>query len=608
MEAVFIQLLNISITASYLVLAIILLRMIFKKAPKSIVCALWFLVAIRLVCPFSFESMLSLVPSVETVPQDILYAEQPAIHSGIPFLNSTVNPMISESLAPHTGDSVNPIQIITYSASLVWVIGMMIMMLYTVLSYLRIQKRVKEGVRSGDNIWLSDHIETPFILGIIRPRIFLPSAMSDEDMKYVVAHERAHLSRHDHLWKPFGFLLLTVHWFNPIMWIAYGLLCRDIEYACDEKVIREMGVEHKKFYSYALINCSISRKIISACPLAFGEVGVQSRIKSVLHYKKPTLWIIITALVLSLVVAIAFLTNPLSTNVSCIVNETGYRIVNQKQYSFTITIPKHVLTEKAYTSQGQKFNKNEVVVYENDTSSVYLEKVMLSNEGEDKLYLMFNYAYHDIDRYHSILLPYEKKDNGFSLCVGLLSGHIADATGIHRESVSIRGNGPDEKFAFYALTDVIKSASEFIKIGAVCNELTYQNVFKLKTVPDENLQASSDDEGVIRLVCKDSGEPLTSPQITLDQNDNRFHFMWSPFSSYMAAGEYQLTEHELILTTEDDFHYVYRFTTEDGKRFTFDAENSSVIPSYQYAAGSEAQCPVPDGALFEETSQTELMN
>ena len=607
MEAAFIQILNISITASYLVLVIILLRMIFKKAPKSMLCTLWFLVAIRLVCPFSFESVLSLVPSVETIPQDILYAEQPTIHSGIPYLNSTVNPIISESLAPDVGDSVNPTQIIAYGASTVWIIGMIAMMLYTVLSCLRIQKRVKEGVRSGNDIWLSDHIETPFIWGIIRPRIFLPSAMSDEDMKYVVAHERAHLRRHDHLWKPFGFLLLTVHWFNPLMWIAYGLLCRDIEYACDEKVIREMGVEHKKFYSYALINCSIPRKIISACPLAFGEVGVKSRIKSVLHYKKPTLWIVITALVLGLAVTIAFLTNPLSTNVSSIVKEIGYRIVNQEQYSFTITIPTHVLTEKAYTSQGQKFDKNEVVVYENDTSSVYLEKVMLSNEGDEQLYLMFNYSYRDINSTQSILLPYERKENGFTSCVGLLSSHIMDATGIHEEVVSIRGNGPDEKFVFYASTDVVKNASAFIKIGAVCNRLTYQNVLKPKIDLDKNTEVS-DNEGVIWLICNTAVEPLAAPQITLNQNEKRFHFTWSVLSSYRAMGKYQLTKDELILITEDDFHYIYRFTTEDGKHYIFDADNSSCIPSYQYAEGENAKCPVPDGAIFEVNTRAELMN
>ncbi len=312
MSDLFINLLNMSITASWLVLAVVVLRFLLKKAPKWINTVLWAFVGFRLVCPFSFESVLSLIPSAETVPTDIVYSQSPTIHSGIPALNSTFNPIISESFAPDVTASANPLQIITTIASFLWIIGIIAMLVYSCVSFIRLNGKVREGVVLKDNIWLCDRIDTPFILGLFKPRIFLPSGMAESDMEYVIAHENAHLKRRDHWWKPLGFILLTVYWFNPVMWIAYILLCRDIELACDEKVLKEMGGDIKKSYSEALINCSVSRRAISACPLAFGETGVKGRIKSVLSYKKPALWIIIIAVISCIVVAVCFLTNPKS--------------------------------------------------------------------------------------------------------------------------------------------------------------------------------------------------------------------------------------------------------------------------------------------------------
>lgn len=312
MSEIFLKVFNLSISASYLVLAIVILRLVLKKAPKTLICIMWGLVALRLVCPFSFESFLSLIPSSETVPTNILYSEKPEIHSGIYYFNSVVNPIISQSLAPTPENSVTPAQIIVFILSVIWVIGITAMLLYAVISYIRILKRVRESIKEKENIYICDRINTPFILGVIKPRIYLPSCITEQDKEYVLSHENAHLKRLDHLWKPLGFLLLTVYWFNPFMWISYILLCRDIELACDQKVIKEMGKEYKIEYSNALINCSVPRKMISACPLAFGEVGVKNRIKSVLNYKKPAFWIIIISVILSVVVAVCFLTVPKS--------------------------------------------------------------------------------------------------------------------------------------------------------------------------------------------------------------------------------------------------------------------------------------------------------
>ena len=315
METVFLKLLNMSIAASWLVLAVIVLRWLLKRAPKSVRCILWGLVALRLICPFTLESAFSLIPSAETISPDIFYAQTPTINSGIPAINQVLNPIISSSLAPTPFASANPIQIWLYLAAYVWVIGIVVLLLYALVSFLCLRKRVSAAMRSDENIWICDGIDMPFILGVIRPRIYLPSAMDAAQSASVIAHEKAHIQRHDHWWKPLGYLLLTVYWFNPLLWVAYILLCRDIEFACDEKVIKNMALAERKIYSQALLSCTMPRKIISACPLAFGEVGVKERIKGVLNYRKPAFWIVVAAIAVCGAAAVCFLTNPRSTEV-----------------------------------------------------------------------------------------------------------------------------------------------------------------------------------------------------------------------------------------------------------------------------------------------------
>ena len=310
MEGIFLKILNMSITAGWLVLAVLLLRLLLRRAPKAIIVVLWALVGLRLVLPFTFESKASLVPSSETVPPSILYEQSPAIHSGIPMVNNTVNPVLSQSMSPNLGDSVNPMQVAVAIAAQVWLLGMAGMLVYLLVSYLRLRWQVREAARLQGRIWIGDRIGSPFILGILRPRIYLPSDLEGRDRDFVIAHEQAHLKRRDHWWKPLGFLLLSVHWFNPLLWVGYILLCRDIELACDEKVIRSLGSEAKKPYSETLLRCSAKRAAVSACPLAFGEVGVKQRIKGILHYKKPTLWILIAAMLLTGAFCVAFLTDP----------------------------------------------------------------------------------------------------------------------------------------------------------------------------------------------------------------------------------------------------------------------------------------------------------
>lgn len=316
MTEFFLSIVNMSISASWVVLAVLLLRLLLKKAPKWITVLLWGIVAIRMICPFSIESVMSLIPSIETISPEIMMDRTPKINSGIPIINNIVNPVIGESFAPDPATSANPLQIWIPILSFVWIVGIAGMLLYTTISYFCVNRKIGTAVLLHDNIFQSESVVSPFVLGIIKPKIYLPFKVNDKDMEHVIAHEQAHIRRKDHWSKPFGFLLLALHWFNPLMWLGYALLCKDIEFACDEKVIKELNTEEKADYSQALLNLSVNRRMIAACPLAFGEVGVKDRVKSVLNYKKTAFWIIIVAVIASAVFAVCFLTSPTTTNLN----------------------------------------------------------------------------------------------------------------------------------------------------------------------------------------------------------------------------------------------------------------------------------------------------
>ena len=310
-DTLFVNVFHMSLSAFWLILAICLLRLLLKKAPKSMICLLWGLVALRLLCPISIESSFSLIPTQrEIITDTLLYAQAPVIETGMEVVDQAIAPVVEESLTPQVGASVNPIQVWMFIAEVLWMVGMGIMLLYAAVSRYFLRRRVAVSIPDGEaGVRLCDGIDTPFILGIFRPQIYLPSVLEEEHKRYVLAHEQAHIRRKDHLWKALGFLILTIHWFNPLCWLAYILFSRDLELACDEMVIRSGTVEYKKAYSEALLTCSLPSHKKVFCPLAFGEVGVKDRIRTVLLYKKPTKWIMAAAVVAMAIVALGFMTD-----------------------------------------------------------------------------------------------------------------------------------------------------------------------------------------------------------------------------------------------------------------------------------------------------------
>lgn len=310
MTELFLHVVNISISASWLVLAVLLARLVLKRAPKWAHVLLWGIVGVRLIFPFSLESALSLIPSAETISPTILTDGIHRVYTGFPTLNQSINPVLSQAATSTTDAAPNLLEIWLPVLAVLWFFGVAALLAWSAVSYLRLRRRVDTAVQLEDNLYQSEAVLSPFVLGLVHPRIYLPFYLDQDTMEHVVAHERAHIQRRDHWWKLLAFVLLSVYWFNPLLWLAYLLLCRDIELACDEKVVRGMEPRQRADYSQALLSCSVRRPAIAACPLAFGEVGVKQRVKSVLRYQRPTVLAVAASVVVCILVGVCFLTDP----------------------------------------------------------------------------------------------------------------------------------------------------------------------------------------------------------------------------------------------------------------------------------------------------------
>jgi len=406
MNELFLKIVNMSISASWLVLAVLLIRLVLKKSPKWVNVLLWGIVAVRLLCPFSVESIFSMIPSAETIPVNIEMDTTPVINSGINAINDVVNPIISQSNTAVNGASVNPLQICVAILANIWIMGIAVLLIYTAVSCYRLHRKVDTAVILKDNIFQSENVGSPFVFGIIRPRIYLPFKIDGKDLEHVIAHEQAHICRKDHWWKPVGFLILMIHWFNPLMWLAYVLLCRDIELACDERVIKELDNEQRADYTQALVACSVARRLIAACPLAFGEVGVRDRVKSVMNYKKPAFWIINISVFTCVFVAICFLTDPIPDrefpmnwkniadlavtdileNIADIENLDDTSLLSTDELGFDLTLTSDFElygdgTVSFFYVEGQKTNSAQLRLYPNDQRCYVTNTSEFDNES-----------------------------------------------------------------------------------------------------------------------------------------------------------------------------------------------------------------------------------
>lgn len=492
MTELFIEVINTSISASWLILFILILRLFLQKSPKWISVMLWGIVALKLIFPFSIESPISFIPAsivdgtilsewmddyigaIDIHSEDSIYYDA-AIGAGREPISSGENSYYVVTKHDQLGEPSTIRNTIMPVLSVVWLFGIMLLLLYTTLSYWRLCRKVNTAVRYKDNIFQSETIKSPFVLGIIKPKIYLPFKIDEQSLKHVIAHEHAHILRKDHLWKPLGFLLLSIHWFNPLLWLSYILLCRDIELACDEKVIQNLNNEGKADYTQALVTCSVNHHILAACPLAFGEVGVKNRVVSIMNYRKPTFWIIILSVLSCVIVAICFLTNPKEYSVYDVFSMNKYTVLEQKQIDLALSVPKIYLSDDAYTSEGQEFEKDKVIAYQTDSTTIYLHKVMLSNESDDLLYFIFDFSY-DFSNYGSFISPFcfaENSRNVTSPTLYLYSKDLKDINTIYPDALSMRGHGPGTQFTFYVSKEACQSAEKKLQFDIICNEIFY---------------------------------------------------------------------------------------------------------------------------------------
>lgn len=386
MEIIFTKIFNMSVAASMLIIAVILLRLILKNAPKWIRCVLWLLVALRLVIPFSFESPFSLIPNAQAINS--------TTQSSTSYVSSLVSTDRFKTIQNAVSSSDNEFGIITI-LSYLWIVGFGVMLIYMLFSYLLLHLKVRESIAIDDNILICDRISSPFVFGIIRPRIYLPSDLSEKEKSYVIAHEQAHIKHHDNLWKPLGYIILSIHFFNPLCWIAFKLFTNDIELACDERVIKNYDTKDKKGYSTALLSCSIERNILSVCPFSFGESGLKQRIKSVLGYKKPTIRIVILSFAVCLLTAMSFMTNPITSALEIHSDNRKSAIENLKKVSFDFaevptTAPATEPTTKPTEPQKVDEKKDESkllnTVDENEPAEEYIEDSYTEYDNNNEEY------------------------------------------------------------------------------------------------------------------------------------------------------------------------------------------------------------------------------
>lgn len=369
MDDVFLKLVNLSISASWLILAVLVLRVVLKKAPKWVMPLLWGVVALQLVCPFSIESVLSLIPSAETIPSEIVTETREPVLYEQATLDIVTNPTLPPAAEVTVGVSRQQAQVDFNIYSVLWLAGMAALLVHALVSAGKLKKKLATAILLRDNIYESEFVDSPFVFGVVKPNIYLPMHMDEGTAAHVIAHERAHLARRDHWWKVLGYLVLALHWFNPLVWVAYILFCRDIELACDERVVKGLDGAARAVYSQALLSCAAPGRAVAACPLAFGEGNIKTRVKSALHYKKPAFWVAAAAVLAVVIMAVCFLTNPKS--------ERGSLVWAQKLNAADVASIELYVPAEGKARQYKKLDTEEMaqaVELINSSRGTYIEK------------------------------------------------------------------------------------------------------------------------------------------------------------------------------------------------------------------------------------------
>lgn len=440
MDKLFLKILNMSIISSYVILFIILIRLFLKKLPKIFSYGLWSVAFLRLIFPFSFESIYSLISiNSKTIPNDIIYKTTPEINSGIKAVDTVINRVLPPALNMEA--SVNPIQIWIGIGALIWIAGILLLVIYSIISTLKISKKLKSAGLLYDNIYNSKNIETSFVFGLFRPKIYLPINLSEDEKSYIIKHEETHIKRKDHIVKFIAFMITYIHWFNPLVWLAFYLMGEDMELSCDESVIKEMGYEIKKDYSASLLSLSIGRKIIGGSPIAFGENNTKGRIKNVLNYRKPKTWIIGLALILTIILSLGLLSNQPEKMETVIEDELD----DKWSYKYRMEIDGNLITDEHIEINKKDFK----IVFAEDLneklsdSRLLDDKEMLSGDRQDHIKIIgvqpTNISWTDGTIVTALIYEFENVPDNTNLKLEL-TNELRKKLGLEKTTINIQTN------------------------------------------------------------------------------------------------------------------------------------------------------------------------
>ena len=579
----FVQILNLSFSGGILAIVLMLAKRagVVGSVSKRWHCALWALVAVRLLVPISIESPVSMLPTPQVIPETYLTME-PAQSDTPVQLEVITNPMYDAEVVIDLDTTAERVQVWDITATVIWLTGIGAMGFYALFSYLSLRLRLSMAAWVRDNIYECDGLESPFILGLLRPRIYLPSGMDEDTKQLVLAHENAHLKRLDHIFKPLGFFILSVHWFNPVIWLAYRSFCRDIELACDERVIRTMDKSGIRAYSEALVRCSVPRRSPALCPLAFGEVDVKGRIKRMLNQPKLTKGMLVLAVIATVILTVCFLTNPIQTENQLdwiIKGQNGCQTLGCMGQDLTLELRKDALPENVLNGQTHSFAEAPVLLEEFDNTRLVITEARMSG---DELLVTITMD-HDLPDSGSILLPMHPFLDSPYTHVQPAHADTIDAAQIYPDSFRVREVGRDS-FSVAIKMDVWNRAREYLRFQVT-------GLYNLRYSFDPQPAADT-----LRIYSMEANY-LLGPSFRL-RTDGTFTFHENPLSSYLGVGSYTVKGSTLVMKTDDGSH-TWTFRERDGA-YIFDAENSSPVMWYPDLKDYQ---PLPDGARFVMTQQ-----
>jgi len=580
----FTQILNLSFSGGILVIVLLLVKQtpLLARVPRAWHCALWALVAVRLLVPFSIESPMSMLPTGQVIPESYLQLEPAQLDEPVQ-LEIITNPVYDTQVVIDLETTADRVQVWDITATVVWLTGMGAMALYAVFSYLQLRLRLRMAAWVTGNVYECDGLETPFILGLLRPRIYLPSDLDLHTRTLVLAHENAHLKRLDHLWKPLGFAVLSIHWFNPIIWLGYRSFCRDIELACDERVTRSMDKGGVRAYSEALVRCSVPRRTLAMCPLAFCEVDVKGRIRRMLDRPRLTRGLLVLAIVVTALLGVCFLTNPVTPENQLdwiLEGKNGCRTLGCMEQTLKLELRKDALPENVLNGQTHSFNDAPIGLQVFDDTSLVITEARMSGD-ELLVTIRLDHALPDTG---SILLPGHPFNESPDLQVQMAHWDTVDATQVYPDSIRLRGMGPSA-FSVAIKMDVWNRAQDYLRFQVT-------GLYNLR-YSFEPQQAAVDTQSIYAM----EADYLMGPRFQLN-TDGTFRFSANPLTSYLGVGSYTLEGGKLVMKTGDG-EFTWTFRVEEDA-FVFDADASSAVSWYPNLKNRQ---PLLDGARFVLTHQ-----